>query len=326
MEQIRIRRRVRTAFTLVELLVVIAIIAVLVGLLLPAVQKVREAANRAQCQNNLRQLGIATMNTAAQFNQELPPALGTYPKRSTNGVSTVAPLGQPTPVWLLPNMEQQALYNNVAVYNTLAATASPPVVKIFECPSDTTIKLGSSALAEGYLFSYGANALVFGSAVTIGQGNLAVVQSALPPLTSGGGQGGSKIPTDIPDGTSNTILWTEKLSYCLLTLTGTAVPVPPGAGTSWADAGVQPTWLPLVPPFGASYSPVPSATSSPILPQFTVTSPTMCNYQYPTSGHTGTILVGLGDGSCRLVNQGISAATFTLAMIPNDQLPLGADW
>src|SRR5688572_4003605 len=114
----------RPAFTLIELLVVIAIIGVLVALLLPAVQKVREAANRVQCQNNLKQFGLAVHNYHAAYDV-LPPARIAYQYC-------------PWTVLLLPYLEQDNLYRQ---FDLKATSAVQPVaamqtsVPVYTCPA-----------------------------------------------------------------------------------------------------------------------------------------------------------------------------------------------
>jgi prepilin-type N-terminal cleavage/methylation domain-containing protein len=153
----------RLGFTLVELLVVIAIIGILVGLLLPAVQSAREAARRMQCSNNLRQLGLATLNYESTFRRL--PAL--------TGSSSFSPQAR-----ILPYIEQGNLSNlidyNIPLYvgpafaarlNPAHQVAARTVLPVFQCPSDPADPLFDGQLPDGtlvktaglnYMFSYGS--------------------------------------------------------------------------------------------------------------------------------------------------------------------------
>jgi prepilin-type N-terminal cleavage/methylation domain-containing protein len=297
--------RARKAFTLIELLVVIAIIAILIGLLLPAVQKVRAAAARAQCQNNLKQLGLAVQNYAGANDSSLPAL-------TSDGLSDNGSAAKYGTYWggilitLLPYIEQQALYNSaISVPNdTWDGNGKPTTrfqpVKTYQCPADFTLVNGWSANWVGSWMggSYAANYQLFGS---IRPPN---THADTPQYTIG----------NIPDGNSNTIGFGEGYAACN-GISGTQ------AGICWAWPGIDWSW---------QWTPVLANTKTwgPIafgVPQLGPTQLTCLKY-LSQANHTGQVQVGMMDGSVRGVSGNITQLTWQHAWTPDDGLTLGSDW
>jgi len=298
----RFLRRWR-GFTLIELLVVIAIIAILIGLLVPAVQKVREAAARIQCTNNLKQISLATVNCADQHAGVMPPGLGNYPvigPSDRNGQGGLL-------FHILPYVEQDVLYkfslgtdgrNGGLVTYSAWNVQNKVRVKTYLCPSDPTQDgAPQSGIWSTAVTSYAYNGQVFFVAYPWNWG-----------------QGLKKFPSYITDGTSQTVAYTEKE----VVSAGAPNWYPDPANNIWVD------WGPCVasPETGDQMGgKPPSAFFFTIAPK-----PGTANGNYPNSPHPGGINVALFDGSVQFKGAGTSGITFFAAMTPQGGETLASDW
>ncbi len=317
----RVPRGRRPGFTLIELLVVIAIIAILIGLLLPAVQKVREAAARSQCANNLKQFGLAAQNGNDTYGK-LPPAFGWFPSTANTPQNNTS-YGSVF-VHLLPFVEQQNLYNasltnytGVKAYMPCLVTAvNTTPVKAFQCPSDPSQSGGLPTGMAQAAVCYAANFFAFGAAANT------------YPVASWNWFGTNSIPASFPDGTSNTVLFTEKYAHC---------EYPPGSGTGggsmWAHTGYNSgqSWWPVVmAPDFAKYNAQCYGPNAGALFQMRPTpfmgGGAIRDFTRANSGHTSGVQVGLADGSTRSVNQGISPLTWWSAFTPSGGEVMRSDW
>src|SRR5262245_46871389 len=205
--------RRRTGFTLIELLVVIAIIAILIGLLVPAVQKVREAAARTECLNNLQQLGIATHNYAGVYKvmppayrgQQIGPAPGYYDLWGT--LALLTPYLEQTPVYNSIDLNL-TMYQLVPPFGIQAPVAVQTFVRTFVCPSDEMRSVCSNAYAIPGDLQPTNYAFCLGTGTTRGKTGWL----GSPWDADGVFFAQSKIRlTAITDGTSNTVAASERL-------------------------------------------------------------------------------------------------------------------
>ena len=313
----------RKGFTLIELLVVIAIIAILIGLLLPAVQKVRDAANRMSCSNNLRQIGIAT-HSLNDTRDTLPPVNAWYPKPCHNitGVSRdqarrcfqpnanenwngsqplLSTIRASVFFHLLPYMEQGNLYKKKTdgvqqwrtQENPFASFVRSQQIPSYECPSDPSPDNGTWATGN-----YQANVHAFGNT-----------------------EGGTLSVANIQDGTSNTIFYTEFYAFCR----GKRADGRNGDSRSrWFDPGRNNgNFWDVTGINGVGNTAIDIA---PLQSGVPYNSGRQCWRDIPQSGHSGGIMVGLGDGSVRFVSEDISGQTWWWALTSNGGETLGSDW
>jgi prepilin-type N-terminal cleavage/methylation domain-containing protein len=304
----------RQGFTLIELLVVIAIIAILMGLLLPAVQKVRESAARTQCANNLKQIGLACFNYESTYGY-FPPAFNLLPSPDPTAPAVVNSVGHSMFVWILPYVEQDNVYRliNTRANGGFFGSGNFPngnpaystVIKNFLCPSspgpaylDYSAALNQGWSASGVPINYPPGLIfgrtdyapIAGTALGIGSGTAESQVSGNPGII---GINTRTRVTDVTDGTSNTLMIVEDGARPLWYRQGPQLvsngPVSQGGG-AWAD------------PFGV-------LVINGSFPDGTIGGPCALNCTSDNemfSFHTAGMNAVFGDGSVRSVSQAIT--------------------
>jgi prepilin-type N-terminal cleavage/methylation domain-containing protein/prepilin-type processing-associated H-X9-DG protein len=203
------RRPGRAGFTLIELLIVLTITAILLGLLLPAVQRVREAANRLRCANSLKQLGLGLHNYQATFGR-FPQAYNEYWSLFEPTDTPVAPDPRPRKSWatlVLPYVEQGALHD------TTSKTAQQHIVNLFLCPSDPrsgTVSSGGNYNHLGNRFGLTSYLAVEGSAYERGADLTRANLELAGPKDGVIFRSSDTRLEDILDGSSNTLMLGER--------------------------------------------------------------------------------------------------------------------
>jgi prepilin-type N-terminal cleavage/methylation domain-containing protein len=347
---VRNARQRRQAFTLIELLVVIAIIAVLVGLLLPAVQKVREAGARVQSSNNLKQLGLALHNFNDTY-KGLPPTFGWRPTPPAGVYYSTGGAYGTLFFHLLPFLEQNNLYKQS--YGTRSytyASGSP-----FNYSESNSYPDYGYSYSLTYSYSYPTYVSIPDTVAYWADGISGPVSVFVAPhdpslsspnyayvsyLANGEvfDKSGIKIQT-ITDGSSNTVLIAEGYNSCYSYLSTS------GTNSYTYNYSSRFSYYNQLYNYSLSESIQYNYTSGYTYnytyaygyytPRFGLVAgktfqeqpaPGQCDATLPQSFASGAIQVLLGDGSVRGVNIGVSAATWQAALTPNAGDVLGDDW